>query len=38
MGDSGVAPETAFSNTINKTPNDGISHGHDTSGYYRNSY
>jgi hypothetical protein len=24
MGDSGVAPEIAFSTTINKTPNDEI--------------
>jgi hypothetical protein len=27
MGDYGVALETAFSTTINKTPNDGIFHG-----------
>jgi hypothetical protein len=27
MGDSGASPKTAFSITINKTPNDGISHG-----------
>jgi hypothetical protein len=26
-GDSGEEPETAFSTTINKTPNYGISHG-----------
>ena len=27
MGDSGGAPETMFSTTINKTPNDGMSRG-----------
>jgi hypothetical protein len=27
MGDSGAVPETTFSTTINKTPNDGISPG-----------
>ena len=30
-GDSGAAPETEFSTTINKTPNDGISHGRSVS-------
>jgi hypothetical protein len=27
MGDSGGVPKREFSTTINKTPNDGISHG-----------